>query len=176
MLSQAEASQLVKAHLESNAEFDCVVLEQETLEYDFGWVFFYNSREFVLTGDIRMSLAGNAPIIVERSTGRLLPTGTAHPVEDYVKAFREAGDPHASLGKAVKLLGWNAPANAVSAIRAMRDYSGATLVDAKRQVESVLGGGSVVFRAASVEAAAAAVAELEGCGFIAKQQYESCAA
>ena len=60
----------------------------KTLEYEFGWVYFYNSREFAATGDFKHSLVGNAPIIFCRADGKLYSTGTAQPIEHYVEEFR----------------------------------------------------------------------------------------
>ena len=60
----------------------------QTLEYEFGWVYFYNSSEFVDTSDFKHSLAGNAPIIFCRSDSKLYTTGTAQPVEHYIAEFR----------------------------------------------------------------------------------------
>lgn len=97
MLSRAEALDLVIAYLEARSEAgELAVLEDETLEYEFGWVFFYNSEAYVRSGDFRDALVGNAPIIVDRSSGELLETGTAEPIEVYVEAFRRFGDPHGS--------------------------------------------------------------------------------
>ncbi|KRC23412.1 YrhB domain-containing protein [Acidovorax sp. Root217] len=58
-------------------------------EHDFGWVYFYDSAEYVKTGDFLHSLAGNAPVIVDRTTCKLYSCGTAHPVEYYVEEFRK---------------------------------------------------------------------------------------
>jgi len=51
------------------------ILHAETLETEQGWVFFYNSAEFVRTGNPSSALAGNGPILVLRD-GRVavLPT------------------------------------------------------------------------------------------------------
>jgi hypothetical protein len=46
-------------------------MQKLTREEDFGWAFFYNSKQFVETGDIEWALGGNAPLIVDRSTGEL---------------------------------------------------------------------------------------------------------
>ncbi|KRR17402.1 hypothetical protein CQ14_31425 [Bradyrhizobium lablabi] len=55
---------------------DFVVIHDETVETAEGWVFFYNSREFVETGDFRDALAGNGPILVDRhGLVKRLPTG-----------------------------------------------------------------------------------------------------
>ncbi|WP_332746145.1 YrhB domain-containing protein [Hydrogenophaga sp.] len=57
-------------------------------EYDFGWVYFYNSAEYEKTADSLHAVAGNAPVIVDRTTCKLYSSGTAHPVEHYVEEFR----------------------------------------------------------------------------------------
>ena len=57
-------------------------------EHEFGWVYFYNSREFVESGEALHALAGNAPLIVARTDCKLYSTGTAQPIEHYVEEFR----------------------------------------------------------------------------------------
>ncbi len=57
-------------------------------ESDFGWVYFYNSKEFMESGDFCRSLAGNAPVIVDRCDSKLYETGTARPIDHYVNEFR----------------------------------------------------------------------------------------
>ena len=53
-----------------------IIIESSTIEKEYGWVFFYNSRKFFETGDINHTLAGNCPILIEKKTGDvyLLPT------------------------------------------------------------------------------------------------------
>jgi hypothetical protein len=95
MLSRTEALESVKAHLATRSEAgDLLVLEDDTLEYEFGWVFFYDSATYIRTGKIQYALAGNAPIIVARSNAELFETATAEPVAAYVEAFARSGDPH----------------------------------------------------------------------------------
>ena len=69
---------------------DLVLLEESTRECQGGWVFFYDSRQYVETGSISHALAGNAPIIVSKRTGEVSVTGTARPVEDYIREFERA--------------------------------------------------------------------------------------
>ncbi len=76
------------AKLEVGRPFKLVVLDQRTREEDFGWVFFYNTQKFVETGDVQWALGGNSPLIVDRHTGDLHVTGTAHPIEHYIEKFR----------------------------------------------------------------------------------------
>lgn len=61
----------------------------EVAEYDFGWVFYYNAKEFLETNDIEYALTGNAPLIVDRKDGQLYVTGTAHPIEHYLDQYRK---------------------------------------------------------------------------------------
>ena len=89
MITYEDARRLVEAQLARLAEDagDCVVLEHSTIERPFGWVFFYNSREYVETGNELAALAGNAPYIVNRFTGAVVATGTGRPIEHYVSAY-----------------------------------------------------------------------------------------
>lgn len=57
-------------------------------EYEFGWVFCYNTQEFVETGDADHALGGNAPLIVDRVDGCLYGTGTAHSLDHYLSEFQ----------------------------------------------------------------------------------------
>ncbi|KIQ26024.1 YrhB domain-containing protein [Xanthomonas campestris] len=71
-----------------------VVLESETIERLWGWMFFYTSRKWHETGDFQYAIAGNAPYIVERQSGKILATGTALPPEQYIEAYERTGSPH----------------------------------------------------------------------------------
>ncbi len=90
-MNKHEAQRLVEAELERTKDtydpIDCVVLEDETLEKEWGWVFFYQSKAYVDTGDFGDMLAGNAPIIVNCNTGELVHTGAAQELEQYIKEY-----------------------------------------------------------------------------------------
>jgi hypothetical protein len=73
---------------------EIVILDDATIEREWGWVFFYTSKRWQETKDIRYALAGNAPIIINKSTGKLFETGTAYPVEHYIQAYERTGSPH----------------------------------------------------------------------------------
>jgi hypothetical protein len=65
------------------------ILDDETIEKSWGWVFFYQSSEFLKTGDTSVALAGNAPYIVHNRSGELVETGTAYPIEYYIEQFEK---------------------------------------------------------------------------------------
>ncbi len=85
-MNRNEAQGLVEAVLSNNA-IDCLILEGETIEREWGWVFFYQSKKYIETGDDKEMLIGNAPYIINRTTGIITPTGTAHAIEDYIQEY-----------------------------------------------------------------------------------------
>jgi len=93
-MNKLEAQSLVESELEKTKDrfdpIDCAVLEDKTIEKPWGWVFFYQSKSFIETGDFREMLGGNAPIIVNRDTSELTYTGTAQDVEFYIKEYENS--------------------------------------------------------------------------------------
>ena len=53
----------------------------------FGWVFFYQTKEYIATGSISSMLAGNAPFIINNETGDICTLGTAYPLDVYIKEY-----------------------------------------------------------------------------------------
>jgi len=70
------------------------ILAEGTEEYDFGWVFYYDSAKFIETGDSREAIVGNAPLIINKQSGELVVTGTAHNTSYYLNNYIKTGDPH----------------------------------------------------------------------------------
>jgi Immunity protein 35 len=70
---------------------EVVVQDELTLERTSCWVFFYQSREYVDEPKRGNLMVGNAPIIVDRDDGAVSLTGTAFPIEDYVRAYETLG-------------------------------------------------------------------------------------
>ena len=66
-----------------------VVVEEQTIERGFGWVFFYNSAKFLKTTNPRDSLLGNGPIIVNRNSGTVEFYGSGTPIEDIIEAYEK---------------------------------------------------------------------------------------
>ena len=81
-----EARALVENEL-LNSEVPCVVVDEFTIVKPWGWVFFYDTKQYLETRDDRYLIAGNAPYIVNRQTGKVHSTGTAQPIEHYIEAY-----------------------------------------------------------------------------------------
>jgi hypothetical protein len=89
MLDREQARVVAREYLDDRRwKFEVVILDEHTREEEFGWVFFYQSADFVRTGELRDSLGGNAPLVVLWESGELHVTGTAHPIDEYLTHFR----------------------------------------------------------------------------------------
>jgi len=64
---------------------EMIVLDEYTVEKDYGWIFSWTSRPSHETEDLRHAIAGNGPIIVSRVDGSLYHCGTAAPIEDRIR-------------------------------------------------------------------------------------------
>jgi hypothetical protein len=88
MLSKEEAISIATNYVKAETtKYELVVLLQETREFDLGWVFFYQSRKYVESGDYRDMLGGNAPIIVNKYDGSIHVTGTSYSIEKYISDY-----------------------------------------------------------------------------------------
>ena len=90
MLTRDQARAIVEKELSAAADAakcEVVVVESATNERPFGWAFFYESQRYLETGEFTHRLVGNAPLIVNRFTGEVVTTGTAHPTEHYLSQY-----------------------------------------------------------------------------------------
>lgn len=126
MIDRIEATRLISAWLAEhpgsgiNGPIELCLLERETLEMDFGWVFFYTSKLFWETGDFQHAVAGNAPLIVDRTVGSLHITGTARSTEHYIDDFRQR---RAMIGLSTASFVGQPPDDDLIMARLPRDYA-----------------------------------------------------
>lgn len=109
-MNYEEATQIVERYLHSEADkvngfgsalpgyvnpnIDLVILHEKTEVHDFGWVFVSASKKNLQSNNIRDAVAGNAPVIVDKFSKKLIVTGTALPISQYVHQYVTTGDPH----------------------------------------------------------------------------------
>lgn len=94
-ISRHAAVEIAKAkvHALGEAAGDDFALTNEVREVDQGWVFFFNSGDYVRTGDYLSALAGNGPLLVQRD-GRVTLLSSALPWEEVIAAipFRQQAE------------------------------------------------------------------------------------
>lgn len=83
---ESEAIKVAKAYL-SDFDIECVIV-QNRYEAGLGWLFFYQSKRHIETGELTHSLVGNAPFIISPEA-EIIELGTAYPVEWYLAELRK---------------------------------------------------------------------------------------
>ncbi len=123
MMNREGAIRLISAWLagqSARANIELVLREQQTIETEFGWVFFYTSRRFMETGNFSDAIAGNAAVIVDRAVGSLHVTGTAHSTAEYIEEFRRT---RAMIGLPTASFVGQPPDDNMVLARLPRDYT-----------------------------------------------------
>ena len=86
-MNVAEAKKAMERHIVENFGEGIDIVDSQTLETQEGWVFFYNTREFITTGDHMCALMSNAPCLVARD-GRIFALPMALSVEEALEMLR----------------------------------------------------------------------------------------
>ena len=92
MLTDKELLQIAERYLKRKGErgdenIEVMIYTNDIIKKPYGNIYFYNSKEFILTGNFNKSLMGNAPFLVEKEAGRVVRFGTAAKLEDYIKSY-----------------------------------------------------------------------------------------
>jgi hypothetical protein len=96
MLTFEKARRVADVWVDAVYDGQAVIMPELTLAKPYGWVFFYQSKAFVQSGEMTHVLVGNAPILLERVNGELRVFGTAKPIDSYMAEY-EATIPQARL-------------------------------------------------------------------------------
>jgi hypothetical protein len=171
-MTREEARALVEEFLESgpdSGDAGVVIIDSATLERSWGWVFLYQSREYLETGNDSDALVGNAPVIVDRATGRLHETGTADPIDTYLHNFEVTGDPYGQPGSGLEVRAVGVDPDCTGAARLLSRGCSVGVVRAKQSLDAVAGGRPCRFDAGSPDDARALCSSLADLGFEAKQ-------
>jgi len=89
MIDKSSAIELVSKKLLEMAPVgdSWVVIPEKIIERSFGWVLFYNTKEYVETGDFMYRLAGNGPVIVEKISGAVKFFGSNESLEEIYRLY-----------------------------------------------------------------------------------------
>jgi ribosomal protein L7/L12 len=152
---------------------DCALKEGNTREYPHCFVFIYQSKKYIETGDFHSMLVGHGPVLVARNDGSVFETGSAFPVEHYVEALKACGDPYGEPTENVKITGSREGANKVDATKLIKSKSGLGLAQAKSVIDSALDNKESVFSVCTVKDAEETVVTLNKIGFISTQLWNN---
>ncbi|GIQ77154.1 YrhB domain-containing protein [Bradyrhizobium sp. RD5-C2] len=100
-----QAAALATAWVDICCEGQARIVREATITKPYGWIFFYQSKEFLDHGTPSAQLAGNSPIIVNRSTSELRVAGAPRPLERYLEEYEKTLPP-ISLQRTPELPTW----------------------------------------------------------------------
>ena len=75
---------LAKAEQEMKVQFAIA----DVIEQDFGWVFLFDTQSSVETGKSNTTLAGNLPLIFDKSDGFVYTSEIAGSLDTYIEQYR----------------------------------------------------------------------------------------
>jgi hypothetical protein len=85
------ARSLAEAWVRITTEGEATLVPDATIAKPYGWVFFYQSIEFIRDpSNTLAALVGNAPILVDRIDGEIRVLGTARPAEYYLAEYERS--------------------------------------------------------------------------------------
>lgn len=94
MLTDKEMLVIAEGYLKSIGEhfggtdIEVMIRTDKIIKKTYGNIYYYNSKEYILTGNFNKSLVGNAPFLVENKIGgRVVQFGTSGHLEDQLKAY-----------------------------------------------------------------------------------------
>lgn len=82
---QAIAERFMKRRVDKDTE--ALILDEETIKKPYGNIYYFQSKEFLLTRDFNKVLTGNPPFLVEKNTGKVVSFGTRMRLENYIQAY-----------------------------------------------------------------------------------------
>jgi hypothetical protein len=87
MLTLSKAEALARTWVDIVTDGTAAIMPEHTMSRSYGWVFFYQSKSYLASKQPLDMLVGNAPIIVDKVSGEIRVTGTAHPIEQYLTEY-----------------------------------------------------------------------------------------
>ncbi|MVT07974.1 YrhB domain-containing protein [Chitinophaga tropicalis] len=96
MVTYQEALGIIKKYLNIDQDASFFIMEDKTVEFEYGWVFFYQTTDYIEINGVKVGLGGNAPYIVDKRDGSVHVTGTAYPhqkyINDYIEKVKHLGE------------------------------------------------------------------------------------
>jgi len=90
MLSRENAEKRLAKLLNADYHADddsLLIVTELTIEKDYGWIFFYQSRKYLETGEFSYRLAGNGPVVFERESGAVHYLGSDKHPDKLIREF-----------------------------------------------------------------------------------------
>lgn len=167
MINQTEAQRLVEQYIVDRYE-DCGLMPEYTQVFSFGWAFFFQSKKYIQTRAFTDQLIGQGPLLFNKETGEIVPTGSGRSAQQYAEAYEAHGDPYADLHRtrsAIKILGCTKTPPTVAAVRYLKQMADISSAQAHSYIKSALAKEPVQFGLKEPENVDLVVKQLTNYGF-----------
>lgn len=86
-----QAREIAEKQIEawSHGDIELVILESETIEKWYGWIFCYNSKKFLETGNMSYAVVGNCPLFISKLSGEISTYFTSYSLESMIEIHEE---------------------------------------------------------------------------------------
>ncbi len=171
MHSLEDAKAIVQRYLDTLSEAPDeppLALTGHVCEYPFGWAFGYNARRHVESGRREDVLVGQGPLLFDKRTGAIIPTGSAQSESISAENYARYGAPYVELGSDVELAPARPDIDRRAAMRAIQAATGLGLQAARSAVDACLAGHGARVTCTSDAAAEALVDRLAEVGILAE--------
>jgi Immunity protein 35 len=68
------------------------VIVDDFIERHYGWVFYYQPKKFIETGEIQYSILGNSPVLINKEDGSMYDLGTHRSIESALRDYESGKD------------------------------------------------------------------------------------
>lgn len=87
MYTKQECEKIINEKLSELSKENTLVISGCS-EYSWGWMFYYNTQEYI-AGNNDAALLGNAPYIINKFTGEIVVAGTRGPTSSFVAVYEK---------------------------------------------------------------------------------------
>lgn len=141
MIRNQEAKQLAEIELNKRSfsnDDTLIILDEQTIEKEYAWIFFYRSKKYEETQDKRFLVGGNGPIFISKTNGQIASFRTGLSIDEMIDQYEEENNYwHLTLNQKMLL-----NVNQFLAMRNLLHWSIAQLSDFKKSTNNVIEIGS----------------------------------
>ena len=159
-----EAKTIVEKEIEAKKN-GFAVIDEYTKECDSCWVIIYQPIEYLTSRDFKDTIVGHGPVIVDKKSGEIFKLGSGNNFEECLDAYKQCGDPFATLTNIVQVRGWREGANKVKATKHIKSVSGMGLKQSKHIIDMALENEVTTYNASSIEDARKSAEIVDKLGF-----------
>ncbi len=157
--------------LSRSCEVGIEIIDRATKEVDEGWLFYYQSAEFIRTQNFSLSLVGNTPLFVPKGEESPFHVFPNRPLEESIEAYKSCGNPNAQPSSKVCLLASKPGVSDIDLLRLIRAHTSLGISEAKQVIAMCASSERPIVQTRDTQSARFLVQELVKVGVLASVQY-----